>query len=123
MNNKLNAIDYVIYAILAIFVIGIFGSIIYASGKDYKKLSNPEPKSEVVTNTVDTTAVHKKKVVKVIKLDRADRQMALYDVKGNRINYCNAYKGSFDGHTWYVFFGDMASPSVVHDPSCECGGK
>ena len=123
MNNKLNAIDYVIYSLLAIMVIGIFGAIIYVSGQKREEISKARSENVAVTDVVDTTAVHKKKIVKFTKLDRADRQMQLYDVNGNRITYCNAYKGSFDGHTWYVFFGDMASPSVVHDPSCECGGK
>lgn len=36
---------------------------------------------------------------------------------------CTAYKGEYDGHTWYVFYDNLASPSVVHDPNCKCLNK
>lgn len=32
------------------------------------------------------------------------KSMNLYDTKGRLVNSCRAYKGEFDGHTWYVFF-------------------
>ena len=47
--------------------------------------------------------------------------MYLYDTKGTMVSSCSAYKGEFDGHTWYVFYG--SSPSVVHDPLCNCTKK
>lgn len=58
-------------------------------------------------------------------LDRANERMSrktmnLYDTEGTMVSSCSAYKGEFDGHTWYVFYGNLASPSVVHDPLCNC---
>ena len=49
--------------------------------------------------------------------------MFLYDTKGAMISACTAYKGEFDGHTWYVFYDNLASPSVVYDPLCNCTKK
>ena len=46
--------------------------------------------------------------------------MYLYDTKGLMVSSCTVYKGEFDGHTWYVFYGILPSPSVVHDPLCNC---
>ena len=51
------------------------------------------------------------------------RTMNLYDTEGTMISSCSAYKGEFDGHTWYVFYDNLASPSVVHDPLCNCTKK
>ena len=51
------------------------------------------------------------------------KTMYLYDTKGAMISACTAYKGEFDGHTWYVFYGKLSSPSVVHDPLCKCTKK
>lgn len=54
-------------------------------------------------------------------LERRNRKtMYLYDTKGTMISSCSAYKGKFDGHSWYVFYDNLATPSVVHDPLCEC---
>lgn len=39
---------------------------------------------------------------------------------GDVIDICTAYFGEFNGHTWYVFYDNLAVPSVVHDPLCEC---
>lgn len=39
---------------------------------------------------------------------------------GDVINICTAYFGEFNGHTWYVFYDNLAVPAVVHDPLCEC---
>ena len=47
-------------------------------------------------------------------------RMNLYDTKGRLRNSCRAYKGEFDGHTWYVFYDNLAAPAVVHDPLCKC---
>ena len=52
---------------------------------------------------------------------RGRKTMYRYDTKGTMISSCSAYKGQFDGHTWYVFCG--SSPSVVHDPLCNCTKK
>ena len=49
--------------------------------------------------------------------------MYLYDTKGTMVSSCSVYKGQFDGHTWYVFYDNLASPSVVHDPLCNCTKK
>lgn len=51
------------------------------------------------------------------------KTMYLYDTKGTMISACSAYKGEFDGHTWYVFYGKLSSPTVVHDPLCNCTKK
>ena len=52
--------------------------------------------------------------------NRGTSSMNLYDTKGRLRNSCRAYKGEFDGHTWYVFFDNVAVPAVVHDPLCKC---
>ena len=54
---------------------------------------------------------------------RGRKTMYLYDTKGTMISSCSAYKGEFDGHTWYVFYGKLSSPTVVHDPLCNCTKK
>ena len=54
---------------------------------------------------------------------RGRKTMYLYDTKGKMISSCSAYKGEFDGHTWYVFYGKLSSPTVVHDPLCNCTKK
>ena len=54
---------------------------------------------------------------------RSRKTMYLYDTKGTMISSCSAYKGQFDGHTWYVFYGNLSSPTVVHDPLCSCTKK
>lgn len=54
---------------------------------------------------------------------RSRKTMYLYDTKGTMISSCSAYKGEFDGHTWYVFYGNLSSPTVVHDPLCNCTKK
>ena len=56
--------------------------------------------------------------------EKASRKtMYLYDTKGLMVSSCAVYKGEFDGHTWYVFYGNLPSPSVVHDPLCNCTKK
>lgn len=47
-------------------------------------------------------------------------KMELRGTDGTIRSYCTAYKGEYDGHTWYVFYDNLASPSVVHDPLCKC---
>ena len=54
---------------------------------------------------------------------RGRKTMYLYDTKGTMVSSCSAYKGEFDGHTWYVFYGKLSSPTVVHDPLCSCTKK
>ena len=51
------------------------------------------------------------------------KAMYLYDTEGTMVSSCSAYKGEFDGYTWYVFYGNLSSPSVVHDPLCDCTKK
>ena len=41
---------------------------------------------------------------------------------GRETEVCTAYYGEFNGHTWYVFYDNLAAPAVVHDPLCACGG-
>ena len=56
--------------------------------------------------------------------ERVNRKtMHLYDTNGLMVSSCAVYKGEFDGHTWYVFYGNLSSPSVVHDPLCNCTKK
>ena len=54
---------------------------------------------------------------------RSRKKMFLYDTKGTMVSSCSAYKGEFDGHTWYVFYGNLSSPTVVYDPLCNCTKK
>ena len=54
---------------------------------------------------------------------RGRKTMYLYDTKGTMVSSCSAYKGHFDGHTWYVFYDNLSSPTVVHDPLCNCTKK
>lgn len=51
---------------------------------------------------------------------RSAIRMELRGTDGEIRTYCTAYKGEFDGHTWYVFYDNLASPSVEHDPLCKC---
>jgi hypothetical protein len=44
-------------------------------------------------------------------------------VHGENIKVCRAYYGEFNGHTWYVFYDNLAAPAVVHDPLCKCKEK
>lgn len=44
------------------------------------------------------------------------------DRYGHKNGVCIAYYGEFNGHTWYVFYDNLAVPAVVHDPLCACGG-
>ena len=56
--------------------------------------------------------------------ERVNRKtMHLYDTNGLMVSSCAVYKGEFDGHSWYVFYGNLSSPSVVHDPLCNCTKK
>lgn len=58
------------------------------------------------------------------EVERVSRKaMYLYDTEGTMVSSCSVYKGEFDGHTWYVFYGNLSSPSVVHDPLCSCTKK
>ena len=63
------------------------------------------------------------RTVKRVAEKTNSRTMYLYDTKGTLVTSCSAYKGEFDGHTWYVFYDNLASPSVVHDPLCNCSKK
>ena len=45
------------------------------------------------------------------------------DRYGKKNEVCTAYYGEFNGHTWYVFYDNLAVPAVVHDPLCACGGS
>lgn len=51
---------------------------------------------------------------------RMTHTMELKGTDGKILSSCTVYKGEFDGHTWYVFYDRLASPSVVHDPNCKC---
>lgn len=51
------------------------------------------------------------------------KTMNLYDTRGTMVSSCSAYKGEFDGHTWYVFYGNLSSLAVVYDPLCNCTKK
>lgn len=44
------------------------------------------------------------------------------DRYGKKYEVCTAYYGEFNGHTWYVFYDNLAAPAVQHDPLCACGG-
>lgn len=49
-------------------------------------------------------------------------KMDLKGTDGKIRSSCTAYKGEYDGHTWYVFYDNLASPTVEHDPLCKCKG-
>ena len=61
-----------------------------------------------------------KDIFEKVAEERNTRTIKLYDTKGRLVNSCRAYKGEFDGHTWYVFYDNLASPAVVHNPNCKC---
>lgn len=61
-----------------------------------------------------------KNIFEIADERRMGHTMILYGSTGKRESQCTAYKGEFDGHTWYVFYDNLASPSVVHDPLCKC---
>lgn len=44
------------------------------------------------------------------------------DKYGQKREVCTAFYGEFNGHTWYVFYDNLAVPAVQHDPLCACGG-
>ena len=52
-----------------------------------------------------------------------ERALERENERRSRKTICSAYKGEFDGHTWYVFYGKLSSPTVVHDPLCKCTKK
>lgn len=49
--------------------------------------------------------------------------MELYDMSGRKCTSVTIYKGEADGHSWYVFYDNLAVPAVVHDPNCKCLNK
>ena len=51
---------------------------------------------------------------------RKNYRMTLRGLDGRVMSSCTVYKGEFDGHTWYVFYDNLAAPSVEHDPLCKC---
>lgn len=71
----------------------------------------------------DTSTSHEGNVFERESERMSRKTMYLYDTKGTMVSACSAYKGEFDGHTWYVFYGTLSSPSVVHDPLCNCTKK
>ena len=78
------------------------------------------------SNTSDNESINKSSFDRALERanERVSRKtMNLYDTEGTMVSSCTAYKGEFDGHTWYVFYGNLSSPSVVHDPLCKCTKK
>ena len=52
------------------------------------------------------------------------KTMHLYDTRGVEVTSCYALRGEYDGHSWYVFYDNLAVPAVVHDPLCKlCNPK
>ena len=70
-----------------------------------------------------TSTSHKGNIFERAAETVSRKTMNLYDTKGTIVSSCTAYKGEFDGHTWYVFYGKLSSPTVVHDPLCNCTKK
>ena len=68
----------------------------------------------------ETKSSPEKNFLEKVAEERSAKTMNLYDTKGKLVSSCAAFKGEFDGHTWYVFYDNLASPSVEHDPLCEC---
>lgn len=69
--------------------------------------SNNEESSNTVENKAQTKS-------------QFPHTMRLYDINGKEKTSCEVFKGEFDGHTWYVFYDNLAVPAVVHDPKCKC---
>ncbi len=111
--KKWNAIDWVNAALLFLLYMGIFGVLIYVK-------ANAQERDEMKPAIVQAGVVP---TIKVPQKNGGTRYMNLYDTAGNKYGTCSAYKGKFDGHTWYVFYDNLAVPAVVHDPLCECQKK
>jgi len=48
------------------------------------------------------------------------RTMRMYGLDGKAYNYCYAWRGEYDGHSWYIFRLTTETLTVVHDPKCKC---
>jgi len=132
MKFKTSALDWLNYIMILLLVVAIAASVIYSNRKNNEEVQKP-PQSY----GNDTTAVVEEpileeaepeyeldmaaQVLSTMKDNRDARRMPLSDANGKVVSYCTVYKGRFDGHTWYVFYDNLAVPSVVHDPLCECG--
>ena len=95
----------------------------------YAKLINFKSKiSATLDKMVSGFGISGYKIVRDTEHEKATEKasrktMYLYDIKGLMVSSCTVYKGEFDGHSWYVFYGNLSSPSVVHDPLCNCTKK
>lgn len=73
------------------------------------------PKEQGVNTTTESKDIFERAAQR-----HKNYHMTLCGLDGKSLSSCTAYKGEFDGHTWYVFYDNLASPSVVHDPLCKC---
>lgn len=125
MKFKTTILDWLNYAMLLILVVVIVVGVIYSNGKYNESIEDPSKPYRNDTIAVDETAVPEvnisSQVLSTVKDRRSARTMQLYDSNGERVSGCSALKGKFDGHTWYVFYDNLAVPAVVHDPLCACG--
>ena len=63
-------------------------------------------KSEIPASSVPDTSTHpqeKESWATRAARNTEARYMDLYDLNGKKVDYCRVLKGTFDGHTWYVF--------------------
>ena len=62
--------------------------------------------------------------IEATKERRDAKRMKYYGRTGIKEGELGAYKGEFDGHTWYIFHNrNGESTVVVHDPNCKCLNK
>lgn len=79
----------------------------FACGRDSNRGYGYEtkPSQDVPAPPADDPSVKPKKESWWERAAKANesRYMDLYDLNGNKVDYCRVLKGQFDGHTWYVF--------------------
>lgn len=107
--------DKGIYSLLGILLIGILMTILFvvpgcSGSNDNRGYGYQQTSVQKSEDGVLDRVVARRNAIK----------MELRGTDGEIRSYCTAYKGEFDGHTWYVFYDNLASPSVEHDPLCKC---
>lgn len=95
MNNNMKTFNAILSIVILLFI----------------TVSSCNSNNEENSNTVENKAQTKLS---------SPHTMQLYDINGKEKTSCSVFKGEFDGHTWYVFYDNLAVPAVVHDPKCKC---
>ena len=84
---------------------------------------NTKAQTTEQTQAAPSSTSERKGYFETLNERRKTHTMVLRGTDGRYQSSCTVYKGEFDGHTWYVFYDDLAAPSVVHDPNCKCLNK